>query len=148
MIRDLEMRNRDFDMIFCFFFSVRQVWPFYICCCFFKISFQLIVLLSFHKGNFCKKSSPSVDSSWFIAIRLWNRGLISVGLCKPNSVPRQTAKRQQYQRLADLPISVFEIYMAQINKIGPVSNFSRGLLYFIALRMCTGIPSSFYFNKL
>ena len=48
----------------------------------------------------------------------------------------------------DVPISVFEIYMAQINKIGPVSNFSRGLLYFIALRMCTRIPSSFSFNKL
>ncbi|CAH3172652.1 unnamed protein product, partial [Porites lobata] len=68
-----------------------------------------------------KKSSPSVDSSLFIA-RLWNRGLVSVGFSKPSSVPRQTAvkqaKRQQYQRFADVPISVFEIF-AQINKTGP-----------------------------
>ena len=101
----------------------------------------------FIKEIFAKKSSPSVDSSWFFA-RLWNRGLVSVGWCKPSSVPGQTAKRQQYQRLADVPISVFEICMAQINKTGPVSNFSCRLLYCIALRMCTRIPSSFFFNKL
>ena len=77
---------------------------------------------------------------------------MSVGFSKPSSVPRQTAvkqaKRQEYQRFADVPISVFEICMAQINKTGPVSNFSCSLLYCITLRMCTKIPSSFSFNKL
>ena len=68
------------------------------------------------------KTSSSVDSSWFIT-RLWNRGLVSVGLRKPSSVPRQTAKRTQYQRLADVPISVFEICMTEINQTGPVSIF-------------------------
>ena len=114
---------------------------FYICC---------VVFLNFISVHCAKKSSPSVDSSLFIA-RLWNRGLVSVGSSKPSSVPRQTAvkqaKRQQYQRFADVPISVFEIF-AQINKTGPVSNFSCSLLYFIALRMCTRIPLSFSFNKL
>ncbi|CAH3167755.1 unnamed protein product [Porites lobata] len=65
-----------------------------------------------------KKTSPSVDSSWFIA-RLWNRGLVSVGLRKPSSVPRQTAKRPQYQRLAAVQISMFEICMTETNQTGP-----------------------------
>ena len=101
----------------------------------------------FIKEIFAKKSSPSVDSSWFIA-RLWNRGLVSVGLRKPSSVRRQTAKRPQYQRLADVPISVFEICMAQVNKTVPVSNFSCSLLYCITLRICKKIPLSFSLNKL
>ena len=62
--------------------------------------------------------------------------------------PGKQAKRQQYQRFADVPISVFEICMTQINKTGPVSNFSCRLLYCIALRMCTKIPLSFSLNKL
>ena len=111
---------------------------FYICC---------VVFLNFISVHCAKKSSPSVDSSLFIA-RLWNRGLVSVGFSKPSSVPRQTAKRQQYQRLADVPISVFEMCTAQINTTGPVSNFSCRLLYCIALRMSTRIPLSFSFNKL
>ena len=69
-----------------------------------------------------KESSPSVDSSWFI-VRLWNRGLLSVGLRKPSSVPRQTAKRPQYQLPADVPVNVFEICMSEINQTGPVSIF-------------------------
>ncbi|CAH3195908.1 unnamed protein product [Porites evermanni] len=69
-----------------------------------------------------KESSPSVDSSWFI-VRLWNRGLVSVGLRKPSSVPRQTAKRPQYQRLADVPVNVFEICMSEINQTGPETSF-------------------------
>ena len=48
-------------------------------------------------------------------------GLVSVGLRKPSSVPRKTAKRPQYQRLADVPVNVFEICMTEINQTGPVS---------------------------
>ena len=80
-----------------------------------------------------KKTSPSVDSSWFIA-RLWNRGLVSVGLRQPSSVPRKTAKRPQYQRLAAVPISVFEICMTEINQTGAVSIF---FLSFVILHCCT-----------
>ena len=136
-------------MIFCFFFPQGRSGFLYLLLLLLFLNFLSVNCASFFfiKEIFAKKSSPSVDSSWFIA-SLWIRGSVSVGLCKPSSVPRQTAKRQQYQRLADVPISVFEIYMEQINKTGPVSNFSRGLLYFIALRMCTRIPSSFSFNKL
>ena len=50
-------------------------------------------------------------------------GLVSVGLRKPSSVPRKTAKRPQYQRLADVPVNVFEICMSEINQTGPVSIF-------------------------
>ena len=93
--------------------------------------------------EFPLKSSPSVVSSWFIA-RLWNRGLVSVGLRKPSSVSRQTAKRTQCQQLAVVPISVFEICMTEINQTGPVSIFScRRLLYCIALRIYTRIPTRF-----
>ena len=88
-----------------------------------------------------QKTTPSVDSSWFIA-RLWNRGLVSVGLRKPSSVPRQTAKRPQYQRLADVPVSVFEICMTEINQTGPVSIF---LVYYIAF-IHTRIPTSLFFK--
>ena len=53
--RSREMRNRDFDMIFCSF-SIRQVSLFaFVVVVVFLISFQLIVLLSFHKGNFCEE---------------------------------------------------------------------------------------------
>ena len=89
-----------------------------------------------------KKTSPSVDS------RLWKRGLVSVGLRKPSSVPRQTAKRTQYQRLAAVPISVFEICMTEINQTGPVSVFSCRLSYCIALRIYTRILARISFNKL
>ena len=69
-----------------------------------------------------KNTSLSVDSSWFI-VRLWNRALVSFGLRKPSSVPRQTAKRPQYQRLTAVPVSVFEICMTEINQTGQVTFF-------------------------
>ena len=95
-----------------------------------------------------KKTSPSVDSSWFIA-RLWNRGLVSVGLRKPSSVPRKTAKRPQYQRLTDVPISVFEICMTEINQTGSVSiYFLSFVILIVALRIYTRIPTRISFNKL
>ena len=96
-----------------------------------------------------KKTSLSVDSSWFIT-RLWNRGLVSVGLRKPSSVLRKTTKRPQYQRLTDVPVSVnvFEICMTEINQTGPVSIFSCLLLYCIAMRLYTRTPTRFSFNKL
>ena len=94
-----------------------------------------------------KKTSPSVDSSWFIT-RLWNRGLVSVGFRKPSSVARKTAKRPQYQRLIAVPVNVFEICMSEINQTGPVSIFFGRLLYCVALRIYTKIPASFSFNKL
>ena len=86
-----------------------------------------------------KKTSPSVDSSWFIA-RLWNRGLVSVGLRKPSSVPRQTAKRPQYQRLAAVQISMFEICITETNQTGPVSVF---FLSFVILHY----PEDIYENS-
>ena len=96
--------------------------------------------------EFPPKSGPSVVSSWFIA-RLWNRGLVSVGLRKPmaSSVSRQTAKRPQCQQLAAVPISLFEICMTEINQTGSVSIFSCRLLYCIALRIYTRIPTRFKF---
>ena len=96
-----------------------------------------------------KKTSPSVHSSWFIA-RLRNRGLVSVGLRKLSSFPQKTAKRPQYQRLTDVPISVFEICMTEINQTGPVSIY---FLSFVILHCCakniyTRIPTRISFNKL
>ena len=99
--------------------------------------------------EFPPKSSPSIDSPSFIA-RLWNRGLVCVGqgLRKPSSVPRKTTKRPQYQRLAAVPISVhvFEICMTEINQTGPVSIFSCHLLYCIALRIFSRIPTNCRFK--
>ena len=136
------MRNRDFDMIFCFLFPLDKSRSLYIL----FISFSWLILFLCIKKIFAKKSSPSVDSSWFI-VGLWNRGLVSVDLWKPSSVLRQTAKRQQYQRLVDVPISVFEICMTQINKTGAVSNFSCSFIFCIALRMCRRTPLIFSFNE-
>ena len=42
-------------MIFCFLFPLGRSGFLYLLCCFFLISFQLIVVPSFHKGNFCEE---------------------------------------------------------------------------------------------
>ena len=125
------------------FFLVEQniVYSNIICLCF-EFPFRWSCFFLLMKECCSKKTSPSVDSSWFIT-RLWNRGLVSVGLRKPSSVPRKTAKRPQYQGLADVPVNVFEICMTEINQTGPVSIFFCRLLYCVALRISKKIPASF-----
>ena len=41
--------------------------------------------------------------------------------------PANSKTTTEYQRLADVPISVFEICMAQTNKTGPVRDWSKSI---------------------